>query len=312
MAVSKGEEDGEANDVDKAEEVESKEEDDDDDDEDEEDDDSEEETSSEESSSDEEKEPVKLPSETLIQGRSQRRTAGKRMADLLDEEEDENFYKEMYGDTVFDDSNSDFDAEAEESWDELDTDFDEEEDEADDAGQEEPDEELKKKKRVYMDPMKTLTNKRKRGAPKGVGIKKASTPAAKRPKIVAPAQPVVTRKSTRKATTATEEKLAKAKQPQKRTRAPVKKLTQAERLREAVKTERLNAESLFRFRRKEAEKKKAVLRKTTFKGPVIQYISKTVTTSDGKKECRNYVGITDKDQFLKYFPHAASSRKQLH
>ena len=47
---------------------------------------------------------------------------------------------------------------------------------------------------------------------------------------------------------------------------PEKKLTQAERLREAVKTEYENAQSLLRFQQKEAKAKKTVLRKTTFKG----------------------------------------------
>ena len=52
---------------------------------DEEEEDSDEESSTSSSSSD--AEPVKLPSETLLQGRQRRRTAGKRMAALLDEEE---------------------------------------------------------------------------------------------------------------------------------------------------------------------------------------------------------------------------------
>lgn len=42
-------------------------------------------------------------------------------------QDDTAFYKEKYGEEVFNDSNSDFEAEEEESWDELDTDFDEDE-----------------------------------------------------------------------------------------------------------------------------------------------------------------------------------------
>lgn len=41
-------------------------------------------------------------------------------------------------------------------------------------------------------------------------------------------------------------------------------------LREAVATERLNAQSLMKFEQKEAAKKKTALRKTTFSGPVIR------------------------------------------
>ena len=59
----------------------------------------------------------------------------------------------------------------------------------------------------------------------------------------------------------------KKKSKTRKVRVPEKKMTHAERLREAVKTEYLNAQSLLRFQQKEAKAKKTVLRKTTFKGP---------------------------------------------
>lgn len=49
------------------------------------------------------------------------------MSALLNEEEDEEFYKQSYGEAVFKEDNSDFEVEEEESWDELDTDFDDDE-----------------------------------------------------------------------------------------------------------------------------------------------------------------------------------------
>ena len=80
-------------------------------------------------------------------------------------------------------------------------------------------------------------------------------------------------------TTELEEKLNKKKTMRKSIdkapKPPEKKMTQAERLREAVQTERLNAQSLMRFEQKEAAKKKKQLRKTTFSGPVIRCVSMT-------------------------------------
>lgn len=46
------------------------------------------------------------------------------------------------------------------------------------------------------------------------------------------------------------------------------------RLREAVQTERDNAQSLMKFEQREAAKKKTALRKTTFGGPVIRYVAR--------------------------------------
>ena len=92
----------------------------------------------------------------------------------------------------------------------------------------------------------------------------------------------------------------------KKPKVPVKKLTQTERLRQAVKTERENTLSLMRFKQKEASKKKAVLRKTTFSGPVIRYHSKCILREDGVKEAHNFLSFTQTEHFLEtYFPGAA-------
>lgn len=52
---------------------------------------------------------------------------------------------------------------------------------------------------------------------------------------------------------------------------------------------------------REAEKKKQVLRKTTYKGPVIRYLSKTTVLEDGAKESRNYVTFSDEQQLYSLF-----------
>eukprot|EP00041_Stephanoeca_diplocostata_P034921 m.1212448 g.1212448 ORF g.1212448 m.1212448 type:complete len:336 (-) comp24598_c0_seq5:3280-4287(-) len=286
---------------------------------------SEEESSSEESSAEEdvaELKNVKRPKETLLQGRSKRATAGRRMASLLnDEEDDDDFYKEKYGDSVFHDSNSDFEESAEESWDELDSDFDQDEDQDSDNGAAvEPDEELKRKRNVYIDPLRP-SKKQRKGRPPGFkggrrapvkttaagdgGVPRSTRAAAMPP----PREP---RKSTRSAAVernkerASRNQSAKAKKRDRKPKTPPKKLTQAQRLREAVSTERENTQSLLRFEQKLAAKKKATLRKTTFAGPVVRLHSKTETTEDGLKQTRNYMVFTETDLFLgKPFPSCA-------
>lgn len=65
-----------------------------------------------------------------------------------------------------------------------------------------------------------------------------------------------------------------------------------------------------RFQQKEASKKKAKLRRTTFKGPVLRYHSKTVKLDDGAKEARNFLSFSEADQFLAlYFPGASTAQK---
>eukprot|EP00729_Bicosta_minor_P020497 gene20497-9784_t len=222
---------------------------------------------------------VQRPEETLLQGRSRRKTAGTRMAALLNDEEDEEFYKTTYGDEVFRDSNSDFEVSEEESWDELDTDFDDDEVEQE-TQVVEPTEELKKKRKVYTDPLKNL-HKRRKVAPAGskAPARGKATKSTPRPRSTRSAiqDSADIRKSSRKGTvTKTKDFEGRAKDRDehsrrksitRKPRVPEKKMTQAERLREAVKTEHLNALSLLRFRQKEAKAKKTVLRKTTFKGP---------------------------------------------
>lgn len=280
-----------------------------------------EESSSEEDSSSSDEDHmanVQRPEETLLQGRSRRKTAGTRMAALLNDEEDEEFYKTTYGDEVFRDSNSDFEVSEEESWDELDTDFDDDEVEQE-TQVVEPTEELKKKRKVYTDPLKNL-HKRRKVAPAGskAPARGKATKSTPRPRSTRSAiqDSADIRKSSRKGTvTKTKDFEGRAKDRDehsrrksitRKPRVPEKKMTQAERLREAVKTEHLNALSLLRFRQKEAKAKKTVLRKTTFKGPVIRYHTRTNIAEDGTKEAQNFLAFTETSNFLRaYFPGAA-------
>ena len=223
---------------------------------------------------------------------------------------------------VFKETNSDFDGEGEESWDELDTDFDE--DEADDAeAGDEPDEEFQKKRNVYIDPLKPtkrrkVTGAARKRAPRAKTVSAGGSTAARSNRATRSSETGIVRKSKRKGAIekdkerSTRKENDKNKTPtMKKPKVPVRKLTQTERLREAVKTERENMLSLLRFKQREASKKKAVLRKTTFNGPVLRYHSKCIVREDGVKEAHTFLSFTQTENFLEtYFPGSAQLKAQ--
>ena len=59
---------------------------------------------------------------------------------------------------------------------------------------------------------------------------------------------------------------------------------------------------------REAEKKKQVLRKTTYQGPVVRYHSVTKTGPDGRKEAHNFVTFTDPEELATLFTASAGSK----
>eukprot|EP00056_Hartaetosiga_gracilis_P008065 m.115701 g.115701 ORF g.115701 m.115701 type:complete len:356 (+) comp12843_c0_seq2:146-1213(+) len=109
--------------------------------------------------------------ESLVKGRSKRSKAGNRMARLLEQDaDDDDFYTEHYGDKVFHESDSDFTSEGEDEDDYFDSDFESgpEEDEtvSGNAVEDEVEEEMKKKRNVYIDPAAKKQPKRGRGRQK--------------------------------------------------------------------------------------------------------------------------------------------------
>ena len=64
-------------------------------------------------------------------------------------------------------------------------------------------------------------------------------------------------------------------------------------------TEKINIESLNKYQIMEAEKKKAVLRKTAYGGPIISYHSTTISNEDGTKESRNFLTFSDTANFFR-------------
>lgn len=281
---------------------------------DEEEEDSESSSESEDSDSSFDESTIVRPKETLLQGRGKRATAGQRMAALLDdEEESESLFTTKFGEEIFEEDNSEYEGKDEESWDELDTDFDEAE-EADEAPVDEENDELKKKRRVYLDPLKPA-KKRRTNRNDSTSRRPAGPRAPRAPRqVVSPTDGPV-RKSSRKAIVELnkerEKKLtvSKAKAKIVRKAVPKKPMTQTERLRQAVHTERENKLSLLRFQQKEDAKKKSVLKGTTYKGPVIRYHSKTLKNEDGTKESKNYLVFCNiNENFLtEYFPGARIS-----
>jgi hypothetical protein len=63
-------------------------------------------------------------------------------------------------------------------------------------------------------------------------------------------------------------------------------------------TEKYNLESLNKYRVLEAEKKKTVLRRTTYSGPIISFLS-TTRVEKGDKVARNFLTFSDTKNFIR-------------
>ncbi|KAL4760505.1 putative signal transducer [Aspergillus foveolatus] len=283
----------------------------------------------EERSSSEDEAPV----QSLIQGREKRSTAGRQMSALLDAEADDELallFEEV-------DDDNEFAADAAEDGDEeddmgLDSSSDDEDDQgpnaqADDLEGErqlaKEEKEEKRKKRAREDLRYRITSKKVKIDP--TATPKAPTTPASRPRkkservswIPTPDEGP-TRSSSRRQTMqnkeltharlkdseekrirliATMEEAAKRKAKNK-----PKELTQAERLAEAERVERLNSKSLNRW--EEMEKRKAeerrakieALQNRRLEGPVISYWSGVATWADGRLTRVGKVAITPKPE----------------
>ncbi|CAK1579569.1 unnamed protein product [Parnassius mnemosyne] len=217
--------------------------------------------------------------------RERRSNAGNRMAKLLDEEEDDDFYKTTYG--GFQDVEEDGDyVEEKEAEDIVDSDFDI--DENDEPVSDHDDEEKQKRKvdtKAYKDP----NRKRKRGADKQKKV------IVKKPREIKPKDDTTSallgkvdksfmvnskeRKSIRQSTavksaeTLQRIKIRSELKRKKPKRVEERVLTQEELLEEALITEKENLKSLERFEQNELERKKVRPIKKTITGPVIRYHS---------------------------------------
>lgn len=203
--------------------------------------------------------------------RERRSNAGNKMARLLNEEEEDDFYKTTYG--GFDEVEQDHDyMEEDEGEDEVDSDFsiDENDEPVSDTEQEGP----KKKRRLVTKAYKE---------PKAVT---PHTQAAKEKRIRQPKQDKalsdsIERKSIRRSTAAksaaTQKRLRERNEDQKRkikiVRYDAWKPTQEELLEEALETEEINMKSLEKYQKLENEKKTTRTVRKTHSGPMIRYQS---------------------------------------
>ncbi|KAF7395314.1 hypothetical protein HZH68_009364 [Vespula germanica] len=204
--------------------------------------------------------------------RERRTNAGNKMAKLLNEEEEDDFYKTTYG--GFDEVEQDHDyMEEDEGEDEVDSDFsiDENDEPVSDTEQEGP----KKKRRLitkaYKEP-KIITTQ------SSTPLKEKKIRRQKHDKILIDG---IERKSIRRSTAAksaaTQKRLLERNEDQKKKTKVIKhetwKPTQEELLEEALQTEQINMKSLEKYQKLENEKKNTRAVRKAHIGPMIRYHS---------------------------------------
>lgn len=217
----------------------------------------------------------------MAAARERRATAGNRMSQLLEAEEEDDFYKTTYGGFEEEENDAEYETENEES-DVVDSDFDIDEQDEPVSDQEDSEEGTKRQRRVvtkaYREP----------AAEKKSREKSSTEKSAKKAHPTKPVKKEVTesswgeRKSVRRSTQAKSEEAERRRQEieeQRKQRHPRKRRctgdhpTQEELLEEAKITEQENLRSLESYQRLELEKKKAKIVKTTYRGPMIRYHS---------------------------------------
>uniref|UniRef100_A0A182N427 Vacuolar protein sorting-associated protein 72 homolog n=1 Tax=Anopheles dirus TaxID=7168 RepID=A0A182N427_9DIPT len=214
--------------------------------------------------------------------RERRSNAGRRMATLLNEEEEDEFYKTSYGGFSETADDGDYVQKNDDEEDIVDSDFSiDENDEPISDAEEEPAKAGKRRKlgtvtKAYREPAVP-----KKPAPKAkeqkVKTERQSTLRKRAKFTVIDSGRKSFRKSTAAKTAATQSRLKQRFEAErKRTRVIRTEEyipTQEELLEEAEITERENLKSLERFRRMELEKQKIRPTKRKFTGPTIRYFS---------------------------------------
>lgn len=200
------------------------------------------------------------------------------MTTLLDQEEEDEFYKTTYGGFNDESGDDEYRGDHSDTEDEVDSDFDIDEGDEPDSDQE--DDAPRRKSRVvtkaYKEPLKVSKPKVKRVSEE----LKTKRPKAER-RIIEELQEFgemrkTVRKSTSEHTRQTNERLQERQleAPRKRRGALSERvLTQDELLAEAKLTAESNLRSLENYERLEADKKKHVHKKRRFEGPSIRYHS---------------------------------------
>lgn len=219
----------------------------------------------------------------MAANRERRANAGNRIAKLLDEEEEDEFYKTSYGGFHETAEDRDYIQKNDDEEDIVDSDFSIDENDEPVSDREEEAAPKRKKKAVNTKAYKEPSVKKKTPSKPA----KEARPRAERQK--SPKKSTYTvqdsgRKSFRKTTAAksaaTLSRIKQRVEAEKR-KPKVVKIdeyipTQEELLEEAEETEKENLKSLEKFRKMELEKKKTRPTKRVFTGPIIKYQSLTM------------------------------------
>lgn len=213
--------------------------------------------------------------------RERRGNAGNKMAKLLDEEEEDDFYKTSYGGFEETENDRDYIQKNDDEDDIVDSDFSiDENDEPVSDNEEETNKRRKTtNKRAYKEPPPKKPNQTKEQKAK-VKVKKSITKRLKSKRstyTVLDSGKISLRKSTALKSAATEHRIKArteaAKKKPKSSKSDDWIPTQEELLEEALITEEENLASLEKFKQMEIEKKKTRPTKRIFTGPTIRYHS---------------------------------------
>jgi vacuolar protein sorting-associated protein 72 len=278
---------------------------------------------------------------SLATSRSRRANAGAKMAQLLDKEEEDDFYKNAYGGFTEENDDNEFEIKESESEDEdvIDSDFDKEENESKEQNlmmevdeEEDNDDETSKKPKkrnhkgvntkAYKEPNQdSKITKNEDKLFEVVEEKNVEVKSKRIKKERIEAFGTSTENKTLRISTEKKRLEVKERQEEREARKRLKshkksknegrRLTQEELLEEAKLTEQLNLASLDAYNKMELEKKKTKFIKSVAKGPLIRYhsVAMPVCTSDGvrenetnEKQARNFITFSDECSFKNTFP----------
>ncbi|XP_078041339.1 vacuolar protein sorting-associated protein YL-1 isoform X1 [Augochlora pura] len=205
----------------------------------------------------------------MASSRERRSNAGNKMAKLLNEEEEDDFYKTTYG--GFDETEQDHDyMEEDEGEDEVDSDFsiDENDEPISDTEQEGPKKKHRLVTKAYKEPKVQSQLPQKE--------KKVRQPKQHKHFIESTERKSI-RRSTAAKSAATQRRLRERNEDQKRKTRVIRhdtwKPTQEELLEEALETEQINVKSLEKYQKLENEKKNTRTVRKAQTGPMIRYQS---------------------------------------
>ncbi|XP_054282787.1 vacuolar protein sorting-associated protein 72 homolog [Macrosteles quadrilineatus] len=248
--------------------------------------------------------------------REKRCNAGNKLAKLLNEEEEDEFYKTTYGGFEEVENDDDYQSE-EEAEDEVDSDFSIEENDEVKSDNEDEDSKKRQKKGVFTKAYKEPKTVLKRVDSTG----KSDKEPPKKKKKVSHDESVLAadlseRKSTRHSTAVksaetaqrVRERALERRRNRKITGGPAYKPTQEELLEEAKLTELENLKSLEKYQKMELERKKSRSVKKVYTGPTIKYhsismplIAEDGTTIEGRYE-RTFITFSDADTMAESLP----------